>query len=337
MRGTTLYSGRRFNLATPGVYIYILILCMACWIAGYVDSVGFPVYGEVAAPPLWNAICQILPGKVVTYFMGFLLLCGGAFLIHRANYALVLIREKTLLPLLLYALFISTNPDFFPFKATSFSVFCLILALYELFTSYHDAEATDKAFNAAFIIGAGSLLWIHILWFLPLFWLGMYNFRSLAPRTFMASLLGVSVVYWFVLGWCVWQRDFTPFTIPFSALFKVRVLMVQGTGLMDWIGFTYVAVLTAIASLNILTHEYEDNLRTRQFLSFLIALAVWSFGLFFLYEQSSEEFLEMACVPAALLIAHFFTVARSKYVFWTFHLTVILLVTLFVIRVWNFL
>ena len=58
-------------------------------------------------------------------------------------------------------------------------------------------------------------------------------------------------------------------------------------------------------SLNIVTHEYEDNLRTRQFLSFLIVMAIWSFGLFFIYEQSSEEFLEMACVPASILIAHF--------------------------------
>ena len=24
-------------------------------------------------------------------------------------------------------------------------------------------------------------------------------------------------------------------------------------------------------------------------------MAIWSFGLFFIYEQSSEEFLEMAC------------------------------------------
>lgn len=335
MRQASLYSGRRLTLATPGVYIYILILCLVCWIAGYVNSVGFPVYGEVIAPPLWNTICRILPGKVVTYLIGLLLLCGGAFLIHRANYALMLIREKTLMPLLLYVLFISTNPDFFPFKSTSFAVFCLILAMYQLFVSYHDTGATDKVFNAALILGAGSLLWIHILWFVPLFWLGMYNFRALSPKTFMASLLGVSVVYWFVLGWCVWQKDFTPFTIPFAALFKWRVFAVGDGRFLNWIGFGYVALLTSIASLNIITHEYEDNLRTRQFLFFLIEMAVWSFGLFFLYEQSSEEFLEMACVPAALLIAHFFTVIRHKYVFWTFHLTVFLLVTLFIIRIWN--
>lgn len=57
------------------------------------DSVGYPVYGEVTAPPLWNALCLVLPGKLFTYLIGFLLMAGGAFLVHRVNYALMLIRE----------------------------------------------------------------------------------------------------------------------------------------------------------------------------------------------------------------------------------------------------
>lgn len=336
-RGTTSYYGRRYTIATPMTHLYMLCACIFCWVLGYVDSVGYPVYGEVTAPPLWNALCQILPGKSLTYLIGLSLMFGGAFLVHRANYALMLIREKTLLPFLFYALLTSTNPDFFPLKSTSIGVFCLILALYQLFTAYHDPEATDKAYNVGLIISVGSLLWIHIIWFFPLFWVGMYNFRTLSIKTFIASLLGISTIYWFVLGWCVWQRDFTAFTIPFASLFKIRLLTILSAGIADWVQVIFMAVLTVVASVNILTHEYEDNLRTRQFLSFLITMTIWSFGLFFIYEQSSEEFLEMACVPASILIAHFFTVKRGKYVFWFFHVSVALFVALLIIRIWNFL
>ena len=150
-RGTTSYYGRRYTIATPMTHLYMLCACIFCWIVGYVDSVGYPVYGEVTAPPLWNALCLVLPGKLFTYLIGFLLMAGGAFLVHRVNYALMLIREKTLLPFLFYALLTSTNPDFFPLKSTSVGVFCLILALYQLFTSYHDPDATDKAYNASLI------------------------------------------------------------------------------------------------------------------------------------------------------------------------------------------
>ena len=199
------------------------------------------------------------------------------------------------------------------------------------------AMQLESAYSAALLIGIGSLLWIHLFWFLPLFWLGMYNFRSLTPRTFIASLLGVATVYWFLLGWCVWQRDFTPFSIPFSTLFKVRFLATDGIVLLDWISIMAIALLTVVASLNIVMHDTEDSLRSRQFLSFLIAMSVWAFSRYFLYEQVSEEFLETACVPASILIAHFFTVTRGRIVFWSFFATVAILIATLFIRLWNFL
>ena len=162
---------RRFDFSAPPTFVPVLLACIACWVVSYLYSVGYPVYGEISATPLWNTICQTLPGKEFTYIIGMALMFGGAFLLHRANYVLVLIREKTMLPFLFYVLFISTNPDFFPLKSTSVGVFCLILAIYQLFTTYHDPEAREKAYSAALLIGIGSLLWVHLLWFLPLFWL----------------------------------------------------------------------------------------------------------------------------------------------------------------------
>lgn len=66
-------------------------------------------------------------------------------------------------------------------------------------------------------------------------------------------------------------------------------------------------------------------------------MSVWAFSLYFLYDQVSEEFLETACVPASILIAHFFTVTRGKIVFWSFFTTVAVLVATLFIRIWNFL
>ena len=106
---------------------------MLCWVVGYLYAVGFPLKVNSSDTPLWEAVSKNLPSKESTYLIGLLLTTGGAFLLHRANYALGLIREKTLLPLLFYILFISTNPGFFPLKSNSLGVFCLILAVYFVF------------------------------------------------------------------------------------------------------------------------------------------------------------------------------------------------------------
>jgi len=313
----------------------VLGICLICWIAGYITSLGYPVHGDATDTPLWNYVCRILPDKTFTYLIGLLLMLGGAFLLHRANYALVLIREKTILPFLLYVLFLSTNPNFFPLKATSVGVFCLILAIYMLFISYHDPESVVQSYRTSLIIGLGSLLWIHILYFLPLFWWGMYLFRSWTSRTFAASLMGIATVYWFGLGWCVWQGDFTLFSVPFVSLFDIHFLTFSGAALLDWVSLAFIIVLLLFSSVNILTHEHEDNLRTRQFLFFLMVFALWSIVLFFVFERWAEEFLHIASIPAALLIAHLFSVRRSRYVVWLFHFTVIFFPTLLFIRLWS--
>ena len=43
-RGTTSYYGRRYTIATPMTHLYMLCACIFCWIVGYVDSVGYPVW-----------------------------------------------------------------------------------------------------------------------------------------------------------------------------------------------------------------------------------------------------------------------------------------------------
>jgi len=320
----------------PAILIYLIAISLLCWVIGYEVSLGYPIEEELGGTPLWNRFCHLLPGKLFTYIIGLVLLVGGGYLLQRANYALVLIREKTSLPFFLFILLLSSNPNFFPLKATSIAVFCMILAIYQLFTSYHEPLSMVKAFKASFIIAIGSLLWIHILWFLPLFWFGMYLFRCLSSRSFIASLLGVLTVYWFVLGWAVWQGDYTVFTIPAASLVNFSIAHFRLDSWLDWCSLIFTILLTILASVNILTYEHEDSLRSRQFLSFLMLFAMWALGLFFLYEHSSEEFIHVAVVASATLIAHFFVARRNRFTFYLFLFTIVFYPFLLFVQLWNF-
>ena len=331
-----LYSNQRNGLISAGTLLYILAGCLACWGACYVRSMGYPIQEEAGTPLIWQFLSRQFSSVTQAYIIGFVLMSGGAFLVHRANYALMLIREKTFLPILIYVLLVSTNEDFLPLKATSFGVFFTILAIYELFTAYHDAHNRRNIFNAALLISLGSLIWVHILWLIPLLWYGMYLFRVLSFRTFLATLLAPAAIYWIVGVYALGQQDLGLFTQPFESLFTFHPLRITGNTLWDWIAIGYLIGLTLLASIHILTHEYEDNLRTREFLAFLILLSLSSFALYFLYEQSSEEFLQIACFPASILIAHLFTVVRNRWTQGLFHFTNLLFIILFILRIWNF-
>ncbi|WP_085537464.1 hypothetical protein [Massilibacteroides vaginae] len=324
------------NVYSPLLLVGIAFVSLGSWLIGYLFSIGFPVYGGVSAAPFWNMFCQILTIKEITYLMGFLLMLGGAFLLQKSNYELGLIREKTLLPLFLNLFLISTNLNFFPLNPASFGVFFLIVAICNLFMGYHNEDARGTAYNSTLIVSLGSLLWIHILWFIPLLWHGMFRFRMLTIRTFLASLMGLATIYWFLLGWCVWTHDFSPFSI-FPSLFKIQLLSLGYTDWVNWVGILWVVIITLIAVVNIISHDSDDIQRTRQYLYHLILFGFWSLSLAVLFAQSANEFLQVACIPSSLLTAHFFTLVRHRFVRWLLYFTFILFVALLSFRLWNFL
>ena len=334
MRGSVRHP--KNIMASPATYRYIVAGCLFCWVSCCIFSVGFPFREETDTPLLWNTIYQALPNKQIAYLAGFLLALGGAFLLHRLNYTVMLIREKNYLPLVLYLLLTSTNFLFFPLNATSISAFFIIIALYFLFISYHDTFSQDKIFAMSFSVGIGSLIWIQILWFVPLFWYGMYLFKSLNLKTFSASILGLATVYWFLLGWCVWSGDYTAFTIPFNTLVQLNLLHFSELYMLDFIELTIIFALTLTAIINIITHNYLENLRTRRYLSFLITMTFWSGLLYLLYEQPSEELQQTAYISAALLLSHLFTVLHNRVMCYLFYIFTFTLFVLLAYQVWNF-
>jgi hypothetical protein len=210
----------------------------------------------------------------------------------------------------------------------------MLLAIYQLFISYHDTSSTANAFKMSLLIAAGSLLWTPVLWFLPLFWIGMYNFRCLALKTFMASVLGGMVVYWFVLGWAVWKMDFSVFTIPFDSLLPFDFIYSRGRWT-NWLSLACTVILAVIAFINIRTHEYEDSLRSRQFLSFMMLFLIWALILAGICGNYGREFIHLANMPVAVLYAHFFTARRNRYTFWLFLFTTVFYPLLFFLQLWN--
>ncbi len=328
--------GKRYSLNTPFIVLYVTGISVVCWVVCSLVSNGFPLLLKSSSTPVWKLTTSLLTNEIIAYAIGILFTFGAAILLHRANYALMLIRERTILPFLLYLFYVSSTPNFIPLQASTVCVFCLVIAIYLLFKSYHDEEAVVNAYKTALLLGVGSLVWVHILWFIPLLWRGMYNFKSWSPKIMAASVFGLLTVYWFVFGWCVWQQDFTLFTHSFSLLGRFSLFRFTDLGWVDWISIILVGLITVAATINILTHELEENLRTRQFLWFLILFTCWTLLLFFVYSQSSEDFLQILCIPAAILTAHFFTLKRNKFTYGLFHLMVISCMALLFIRIWNF-
>ena len=311
-----------------------LFACLLCWVIGYVYSVGFPLADGNTILPVWEHFCNALSSITVAYIVGLFLFMLIAYIIQRISDIEMFIHHRTRLPFMIFILLISTNAGLLPVGGTTIVLLCSIFMIYELFNSYQQPEATGALFNAGVFVGVASLFTPQILLIAPLLWVGMYQFRSFSPKSFIASLIGILIIYWFVLAWCIWQHDFSMFALLYSSItdfdfFDINLKYHQ-------IGIVCTILLFVLAFVYIRVNAFNNSVRVRQMLSFLFNISIWPLFLILLYGKSSDTFLAMSYLPSSVLIAYLFESIERRLRFILYYSMLALWVGFYMLRVWNF-
>jgi hypothetical protein len=305
-------------------------------VVGYIYAIGFPLTVNDAILPFWGRVCSLLSNRLMVYFLGSLLVVLIAFVLHRINDVEMLISERTRLVFMFSVLLVSTNAGLLPFSEVTVVILCFVFMIHELFGTYQLPEATGKLFNVGVLIGIAGLFMPQALWFILLVWIGMYQFYSLNFRSFMASLIGVLIIYWFVLAWCVWSHDFSLFTSLYTSLTDFELFSIFISFRYYHIGFVMVSILLVMTLFRIKMDAINNRVRVRQMLSFLLNLSVGSFVLICLYGGDADSLLAVFYLPASVLLAYFFENMRNRFKFFLFYFVLALSVFSFIIRLWNY-
>lgn len=261
--------------------------------------------------PLWeafNSFCIPSWGNRLLSFIVYSVI--GYFLIELNN-AFTIIRMRASVQTAVYFLLISVCPSMHVLYAGDLAAAAYLIALFFLFKSYQQVRSSGNLFHAFVFIGAGSLLFPQLTLFVPLFWIGAYNFQSLHPRSFFASLIGWTVPYWILLGYAFYTGQMDLFYQPFRELstftpvrfnFQPREVATVG----------YVFVLFIISSAHCLVAGYEDKIRTRSYLHFLIFLNFCIFIYIALQPSLGVHLLSLLFIGSSILIGHLFVLTSSR-------------------------
>jgi len=326
-----------YNINDTRIRVGILLMCLFCWIFVYHNSWGYPIFNEIDSAPLWNWLGRYFVFKPVAYLVGFLLMMGGAFIVQKANFELMLTRERSAVPFYFYIFIISTNVVFLPLRSSSIGTFCLVICLLYLFGTYHNPNTATYTFMLGFILAVGSLFWIPLIWFLPFFWYALYRFNSLSFRSFLGSVLGFISLYWCLLGLCVWMNHMDWLVQWFTPLTRIQSFSSINFTPITLAYLSFYALLVLVAFVRRFTNPYENSLRTRRFLAILMSMVVWIFLLNFMYEQETSNFLIMNVTPVTFLASNFFTnTTKSKRGLIFFFVMIVIGFALFAKQIWNF-
>ena len=211
---------------------------------------------------------------------------------------------------------------------------CFITAYLTAFRTYQDKQAVGWAFYTFLLIGVSSLLFVYIVWFLPVLWLLMaFKVQSLSWRTFFASLLGLLTPYWFAAVYFVYKADLdtplahfaqlvtyeTPF--DFSQLTNGQLMV-----------YAFTAVLTLTGTIHFLRTRYNDKIRIRMLVDCFIITNLLALLLLALQPQHYDMLMRIVIISTSPLVGHFIALTHTR---WTNIAFCVMLATALAITVYN--
>lgn len=190
-----------------------------------------------------------------------------------------------------------------------------ITSLLLLLTTYQAPQALGRLFYAFVMLGLASILFVHILFFVPLLWLLMATqLQSFSWRGLLATLIGLATPYWFFSLWFIYQRDFTPLANHFCELASFTALPsgYAVLGWQQWLPYVLLTALTVTGIVHFWRNSIEEKIRIRLLYAFFTWMTLVSLVFVALQPQHYDPLMRLATITASPLIAHFLTLTSSK-------------------------
>ena len=192
---------------------------------------------------------------------------------------------------------------------------CIIASYYTLFHSYQDKKSTGWIYYTFLLLGLSSMVFAHIVFFLPLLWLLMaFKVQSLSWRTFVASLLGLTTPYWFAGVYFIFTEDFETPLIHFTQLGTFEVPFdFSLLNTMQMIGYVFMFVLALTGIIHYIRTRYHDKIRIRMLFDCFIITDLLTFLLLALQPQHYDMLMRLIIINTSPLLAHFIALTHTRW------------------------
>ena len=202
--------------------------------------------------------------------------------------------------------------------------------------AYQDRQAVGSIYAAFLSLGIGSLFFVQILYFVPLFWLLMaIRLLAFSGRTFFASLLGLLTPYWLLAPYYLYTLDYTTPLAHFMALAQFKsldqvfslsgplvapifsdpalLITPHSSVLAPLFTLGFVLLLAFTGIIHFLRHSSNDKLRTQMVYEMFIITLLFNLVFIILQPQHLPFLLRLLIINTAPLIGHFLALTRTRF------------------------
>ena len=279
----------------------VILICTVCWVlTSFIlpELVSFHEDGSA----LWQTTRSLLlPQWAERIASCFIYALIGYFLIE-INNQFGIIRMRASVQTSIYFLIVTICPEMHLLHAGDIASIGLLISIYFLFKSYQQSRSSSYLFYSFFFIGAGSIIFPQVTFLSVLWLLEAYRFQSLNLRSFFGALLGWTMPYWLLFGHAVFYHQMELFYHPFVELTTFEPLFnFQVLSLWQLATLGYLLVLFIVSAGHCVSAGFEDKIRTRAYLQFLIDLTFFLFLMIALQPSHCNNLLPLLMISCSIL------------------------------------
>jgi hypothetical protein len=210
---------------------------------------------------------------------------------------------------------------------------CIIAFYLLFFKSYQDKHSMSWIFFAFFCLSMGSLVFVQILYFVPILWLFMIiNIRTMSGKTFIASVIGIMAPYWFWIGYLTVTGDICPLIEHVTTLIKFTPLSLKRIPFNQFITLIFILLIATIGIIHYLRTSYNDKIKVRMLFEIFIVMDIISIIFIALQPNHYDLLLRLIVINTSPLIAHYITLTRT----WITNISfVIILIAAMILTAYN--
>ena len=285
--------------------------------------------------PLWlKEASNWLPQGIFPSLLGFILYVLTTFFLINLNNIFAIIRIRTSIQSFLFLLLATAFPQLYDELPGLLVGLSFLTAFYQLFGSYRQEKSSGALFNTFAFAGIASLFVPQSLLLVPLLWIGAASFQSLNLKSLLASIIGFILPWWILLSCTVLTGSTHTF---FHQLFdETRLFRPVGYGFESWMVFPFgfLFLLFAASAFHYFFNGYEDKIRTRAYLYFLILFGACLFVGIGLQPYLLTAFCPLLLIIVSMLAGHLFALTSNKLSNAFFVISLIGISVMFVYHIW---
>ena len=300
---------------SPLVLLFFLLISFGLWYPAFHNPEMVPFSFDELKMPLYELFYSWLAqNQFLRVFIPYLLIIIQAVFILKINREYILVQRQNYLPTLIFIIISSSFIELQRINPGIFANLFILLMLEQVFASYKKRYVLNRLFMAGFFVGIASMFYSFAIIYLVIIWIGLFLLRSINPREWFVSILGL--IFPFLFLFAIYYIHDSLEVAGLIETIKANIMRPVGIThyhLSYYLFYALLGLFIIFGSFSIIKRFPGRKIYIRKFYEILWWMFVAPVLMLILMSQVYGEVIYLIAVPTTFLISDYVNSIKNRF------------------------